>query len=311
MSGKSYIVKEIDGKLFYDQVMTLKSPTALRLIDHEIRIKILKLLEKEPMYPAQLAKVLKLHEQKVYYHVKQLLNADILEITERKQIRGTTAKKLRPKDMNFAVTLTFKGKAIGGLVKETKDKRLEEFLTPFIKGEKLNAKIVVGSPDPHGPFKARARDGHYAIDLALFLGSLCSLSKDFSTMLDVDIDLRKSEDNLILVGGPVTNLTMAKINDFLPAKFSEKKPWGIQGKKSHTDEDIGLIAGIPNPYSPNYRILVFAGIRFTGTKAAVLALTRFSKLTLSRYSDQNEFYAVVQGFDLDGDGRVDSIELLE
>ncbi len=311
MGGKSYIVREIDGRLFYDDAVLLKSPSSLRLIDHKIRIRILKLLSREPMYPAQIAKTLKIHEQKVYYHIKQLLAAGALELTEKKDIRGTTAKKFRPKGMNYAITLTFKGKGIGSLYSEVKDSRLESFLKPFIEDERLNSKIVVGSPDPHGPFKARARDGHYAIDLALFLGHLCSLPRGFSTMLDVDADLKKSESNLILVGGPVTNLTMARVNDFLPVRFSDKKPWGIAGKQSYTDDNIGLIARIPHPYSKNHAILVFAGIRFSGTKAAVLALTRFSRLILSHYTGQDSFHAVVQGFDLDGDGRVDSVELLE
>jgi DNA-binding transcriptional ArsR family regulator len=311
MTGKNYLVKEIDGQLYYDRVHILKNPSSLKLIDHAIRQKILRLLSKEPMYPAQIAKALNLHEQKVYYHIKQLINADVLEITERKEIRGTTAKKYRPKDLNFAVSLTFHGKSIRNLSDELREPKLDQFLKDFIVDERLNAKIVVGSPDPHGPYKARARDGHYAIDLALFLGSVCTPSKDFATKLDVDVDLRKCEDNLIIVGGPVTNLTMAKANEFLPVKFSEAKPWGISGKKTYTDDNIGLIANIPNPYNPHFRILAFAGIRFSGTKAAVLAFTRFTSLILTHYSGQREFSCIMQGFDLDGDGKVDSIELLE
>jgi len=206
--------------------------------------------------------------------------------------------------------MDFQGRDMRDLSSESRNKPLEGFLDPFIAKGRLNSKIVVGSPDPHGPFKARARDGHYAIDLALFLGGLSSLSKSFSTMLDVDTDLQK-EKNLILVGGPVTNLTMAKINDYLPAKFSEKKPWGIAGRKNYTDDNIGLIAKIQNPHFPSRFLLVVAGIRYGGTRAAVLGLTRFSTLVLSRYTGQKNFYAILQGFDLDGDGCIDSVELLE
>lgn len=143
------------------------------------------------------------------------------------------------------------------------------------------------------------------------MGHYASVPQDFSAKLDVDIDMKIS-GNLIIVGGPVTNLLCAKLNDFLPAKFSDEKPWGIITKKdTYTDENIGLIAKIPNPYNPEYKILVIAGIRFTGTKAAVMALTRHTKQVLSRFSGQKEFYAIVQGFDLDGDGKIDSIELLE
>jgi len=308
--AKTYIIKELDGKLYYDEAALIK-PDSLKQIDHKVRIKILNLLNKKPMYPIEMAKALKMHEQNVYYHVNQLLKADLLEIVERKEIRGTTAKRFAPKSPNFAVALDFQGKNINQLLKQSKDNIMEQFLEPFIKNNRFNAKIVVGSPDPHGPFKARARDGHFAIDLALFLGAYCSLSKGFSTFLDVDIDLKKTDENLILFGGPVTNLTMAKINDLLPAKFSEKKPWGIVGRDLHTDDNIGLIAKIPNPHFKSKSILIFAGIRYGGTRAAVLALTRHSKVILDRYTEQKSFYTIIEGFDLDGDGRVDSIEVLE
>ena len=81
----------------YTQAIILDNPSSISLIDHPIRIKILELLNKTPMYPAELAKELNLHEQKVYYHIKQLLNADVLQIVEKQEIRGTIAKKFSPK----------------------------------------------------------------------------------------------------------------------------------------------------------------------------------------------------------------------
>ncbi len=308
---KIFLVKEKEGKLLYSDALLLKSPESLKIIEHDIRLKILKLLNENPTYPSDLAKKLGMHEQKVYYHIKQLMNAGILEVVERKEIRGTVAKKLRPKEMNFAVALSENWSSINKLIEKEKDKKLESFLNPFIKDNKLNAKIVVGSPDAHGPFKARARDGHYAIDLAVFLGNSCDLSKNFAVSLDVDINLKEEKSNLIVVGGPVTNLVMQKINDFLPAKFSDKKPWGIEGKQPHTEDNIGLIARIPNPYNPEYKIIALAGIRFSGTKSTVIGLTRFTKQILNRFTDQKEFYAIVEGFDLDGDGKIDSIEVIE
>ena len=220
------------------------------------------------------------------------------------------AKKLDPKYLNFSFIMSKEWRPVASLIKK-RDNNILKFLNPFIQDTKLNSHLVVGSPDPHGPHKARARDGHYAIDLALFLGGLCSMDDNFSTKLDVDIDLKKSE-NLILVGGPVTNHVVSKINDFLPAKFSDKKPWGIITKKTtYTEESIGVISRIPNPYNPEYFILLLAGIRFIGTKAAVFAFTRNYDLVVHRYTGQKEFFSIVQGFDLDGDGKIDNIEVLE
>jgi hypothetical protein len=48
-----------------------------------------------------------------------------------------------------------------------------------------------------------------------------------------------------------------------------------------------------------------------GTKACVLALTKFWKEALRNFTATDDFAAVIQGFDLDGDGKVDAIEALE
>jgi hypothetical protein len=54
---------------------------------------------------------------------------------------------------------------------------------------------VVGSPDPHGPERARSRDGYYGIDLGLFLGTFLYYVSDFSVKLDTEVtgdDLKKN-----------------------------------------------------------------------------------------------------------------------
>lgn len=306
---KSYILKEKNDKFYYSPAIMVDKIDTLKLIDHPIRLKILKLLAKKPMYAVELAKELNMHEQKVYYHINQMLGSGLLDIVEKQEIRGSIAKKFSPKVLTFAFSLSEDWEFIENLFNE-KDKDILFFLKPFINNGVLDSYIVVGSPDPHGPHKARARDGHYAIDLALFLGSLCT-SNEFTTKLDVDINL-KDNKNLILVGGPVTNLIVAKINNYLPAKFSDKKPWGIISKlKTYTEESTGLVCKIKNPFNPNYYIMVIAGIRFIGTKSAVMAFTKNTKEVLYRYTGQKEFYSVVQGYDLDGDGKIDSVEILE
>ena len=117
--------------------------------------------------------------------------------------------------------------------------------------------------------------------------------------------------NLVIQKAKI-HLIVSKINEFLPARFSDKKPWGIVSKKdTYTDENIGIIARIPNPFSKENFILCFAGIRYTGTKAAVLAFTKYRKLVLNRFNKQKEFFCIVHGYDVDGDGKIDSVEVLE
>ena len=63
---------------------------------------------------------------------------------------------------------------------------------------------------------------------------------------------------------------------------------------------------------PNKRIIIaLAGNKAVGTKACVIALTKFWKEALRNFDEEGKFATVIQGFDLDGDGKVDSIEVLE
>ncbi len=66
-----------------------------------------------------------------------------------------------------------------------------------------------------------------------------------------------------------------------------------------------------NPWDKTKRIIILAGNKAVGTKACVLALTNFWKKTLQKYNGEDTFAVVIQGFDLDGDGKVDSIEVNE
>jgi hypothetical protein len=66
----------------------------------------------------------------------------------------------------------------------------------------------------------------------------------------------------------------------------------------------GANCEIPNPWDNTKRIIVFAGNKAVGTKACVLALTNFWQKTLQKCKTSGDFAAVIQGFDLDGDGKV-------
>jgi hypothetical protein len=202
------------------------------------------------------------------------------------------------------------------------DEKIQKFFKGFIgKDGKFEGKIVVGSPTPHGPFKTSARDGHYASHLTFFLGQFANMPEEFAIKLDVDVKAEKEEkNNLILVGGPGTNLLTQELNDYLPIRFNMRPSeqgylfGGLaSGKTSnvYTADAVGLIAKIVNPWDKTKRIIVLAGNKAVGTKACVLALTSFWKKTLKDYDGDDTFARVIQGFDLDGDGKVDSIEVLE
>ena len=318
---KSYLVKEKEGKLVYTPALILDNPSSISLIDHPIRIKILEMLDKKPMYPAELAKELNLHEQKVYYHIRKLAKAGAIVVSREEKKKGATAKYYKTVSQAFGIEFPSGYKPIQNLCLIGIDEKLQDFFKEFIKDSVFDGKIVVGSPQPHGPFKTSARDGHYAAHLALFLGQFAKMPTDFAVKLDVDVKVEKEEkNNLILVGGPGTNLLTQEINDYLPIKFIMQSSLqgfllgGLSSKKTmqvYSSDVSGLIAKIVNPWDKTKRIVVLAGNKAVGTKACVLALTNFWKKTLEKYKGEDTFAVVIHGFDLDGDGKVDSIEVSE
>jgi len=81
--------------------------------------------------------------------------------------------------------------------------------------------------------------------------------------------------------------------------------------KRYWEDSIGLIARIRNPFNPERIIYIIAGIRSVGTKSAVIALTRHHNYILQNFDPSKDWYCVVRGFDMDGDGQIDSVEVLE
>src|SRR3989338_3126156 len=113
----TYLVQEKENKLMYLPAQIIDKEV-LGCLDHELRLRILELLAKKPMYPAELAKKLKLHEQKVYYHIKHLLSAGVINVVEKKEIRGTIAKRYSAPHLNFAVVLQDNWKPAAGLLQQ-------------------------------------------------------------------------------------------------------------------------------------------------------------------------------------------------
>jgi DNA-binding transcriptional ArsR family regulator len=294
----------------------------LKMILGKLTWKILTMLSKEEMYPLEIARQLGVHEQKVYYHIRKLAKAGAITVEREEKKKGATAKYYKTVSPAFGIEFPKGYKTIPKISLLNIDEQIRSFFNEFVDEKNvLEAKIVVGSPTPHGPFKTSARDGHYAAHLTLFIGQFAKMPKDFAIKLDVDVKAEKEEkNNLILVGGPGTNLLAQDINEYLPIRFNMQSSdqgfllGGLSSEKTarvYTADAAGLIAKIVNPWDKTKRIVVLAGNKAVGTKACVLALTSFWKKTLQGYRDECSFATVIQGFDLDGDGKVDSIEVME
>ncbi|MEM7819689.1 MAG: S-layer protein [Candidatus Aenigmatarchaeota archaeon] len=264
-----------------------------------IEQKMLYLLAKRPLYPKEIARKLGVHEQKIYYHIRNLEKNGIIKNISKEVHGGIIAKLYSLTKPSFFVK--FKEMEIAKKI----PKNDCEFLIPFISDNKFNAKIVVGSPDPHGPERARSRDISYAIDLAIFLGTFLTDFNNSCIKLDTELHPHDLKENLILIGGPVTNKITMMINSKMPIRFDEKRNiYSSISKKTYKNDECGLIIKMTNPFDKEKKILVIAGKRFSGTRAAILAF-------LQKFNEISKNASVVEGLDNDYDGIIDSVRVLE
>lgn len=319
--SKKLLLHEEDKTQKVKKILIIEDPQKLKMILNRLTWKILVMLSEREMYPLEIAKKLGIHEQKVYYHIRKLAKAEAIAITREEEKKGAIAKYYKAVSPAFGIELPQGYRTIRRLSLLSVDEQIQKFFKEFIKDGAFKGKIVVGCPTPHGPFKTSARDGHYASYLTFFLGQFAKIPEEFAIKLDVDVKAEKEEkNNLILVGGPGTNLLTQEVNEYLPIRFNMQPSeqgflfGGLISKKTshvYTADTVGLIAKIVNPWDNTKRIIVLAGNKAVGTKACVLALTNFWKKTLKDYHGEDMFATVIQGFDLDGDGKVDSTEVLE
>ncbi|MBT5021805.1 S-layer protein [Candidatus Woesearchaeota archaeon] len=274
-----------------------------------LAIEIMKLISENAMYPAQIAKSLKEHEQKIYYHIRNLERKNLIKVVKEENKQGAVARYYKLCEPAFVLRFKKFDKTHKFSKREGRSK---EFLEPFIVDGKFDALIVVGSPDPHGPDKARSRDGYYGMDLALFLGTFLNYVPSFNVKLDTETREEDLKQNLIIIGGPIVNKVMEKFNDDLPIKFKEKNIYSTLSKQEYPSDEIGIIVKAKNPFCDGKQILVVAGKRHAGTRAAIIAfLKHFSSILDGNVHKKKIIAKVVEGIDLDSDGLVDDVEIRE
>ncbi len=282
--------------------------SSLKSLSSKLARLILRQIAIKPMYPKELSKILKEHEQKIYYHIRNLEKSGLIRILKKEQIQGGSANIYCLKEDAFI----FKFKELKLTQKLTSKKVKNKFLEPFIENNTLNALIVVGSPDPHGPEKARSRDGYYGMDLALFLGTHLNYVPQLNVKLDTEVRQEDLDNNLILLGGPVTNKITEKFNDTLPIRFENGNIKSTISNVIYHNDENALIVKTVNKFNRSKRILVIAGRKHAGTRAAIIGfLKKFDQICLgNKYNDKINS-KVVEGIDMNSDGIVDEVEFLE
>lgn len=301
-SEKQYLVrnsKSLDCKVVDFNSLSLLS---------EDRLRILKSISSEPKYPAQIARELNLHVQTVYYHMRILEGAKLIDFVELEEKGGATAKKFISSASSFAVVSN--DNAWVPFV-NAKFPKPPSFLEQFLASGCFNAKFVLGSTEPHGKYRGRANDLS-AVELAMYFGNFSSFNYPLY-VLDTELREKQKKENIVLVGGPKVNTLVLETNGNFPIQFDERS-FSIKSKLSGKtyEENVGVLQIIDNPFNKSKKILLVAGTSQSSTRMAVLALTKYSK----RIEEGNQYSSstianVIAGFDEDGDGIIDEVEFLE
>ncbi|MGP8125234.1 MAG: helix-turn-helix domain-containing protein [Nitrososphaerales archaeon] len=296
------------------RVLVSEKPDNFRPASGRVGQRVLALLAAGPRYPAEIARALKTHHQTVYYHIGRLEKAGLITRISSESIRGGKANLFALSSDGYAVEYQVRGEPLLTLQASTRSRSLGGFFKEFFREGQLDGWIVVGSPLPHGASGTQARDGHYAVQLGFALGQFVALPGRFPVKLDVDVkaeNLRGS--NLILVGGPRTNVISEEINQYLPLRFKQGGFWGSivddQGGSYSSELDC-LVAKIENPWEAGKTCVLAAGLTGAGTKAAIIGICNHADLLFHKYSS-GRYACLLRGNDRDGDGKVDSVELLK
>ena len=272
------------------------------------RIEILRLVAKQPMYPAEIARELGMPEQTAYYHMRALVSANLVELAGTEHKQGGTAKKYSFPAESLSLLLSQRG-AHGLRVQRTGNP--PPFLSPFIKSGVFDGAYVVGSPDPHGPFRSRGSEFCIA-EMAMFAGAFCSFDYPLY-YLDTELTDALKKRNIIALGGPKVNTFVNEVNSSLLIHF-ERGSFAVYSSLSRKkySEDVGVVASVANPFHNSSRLLVVAGNSHHGTRVGVLGLLRHAKaLEKGNFYDSSVVAKVFAGFDEDADGIVDAVEILE
>lgn len=297
-----------NGKKAYESIIV--DPKSLGILTNELSLKIIQGLARAPGCALDLARSLKEHEQKIYYHMRKLEEAGIIRFLREEKRLGMTAKIYDAVSPVVATKLYEDGFAFTGPMK---DLHLAKFLKPFIEEGKLNATIVVGDPYPHGRFEVGAKSSVHLFDFALHLGQLLTTMTFPHYSLDVHMDEKRLHDNLIIVGNPQENMVFDKINsNKLPVFFNEKDDWSITSAatgKSYGDPRDGFFLKWKNPLNPDSLLLLFGGKRTRGLQSAMICFTRHFEEMLKE--SPKMIGAIVQGYDKDSDSVIDAVRVLE
>src|ERR671922_2020698 len=108
MDRKS-LIYTLDENTFTKEILILEKPGEMRVLSNPIAWKIVNLLAGKPMYPAQIAKELKIYEQSAYYYIRKLLTIRAIEEVGKNFVRGGTARLYQASSPSFGIEMDWWG----------------------------------------------------------------------------------------------------------------------------------------------------------------------------------------------------------
>src|SRR2546428_9374571 len=109
---RRWLVEETSQGASGREVEVLDRPERVAPLSSPLAWRILQELAKTPDYPNALAGRLKVHEQKVYYHVRRLEAAGVPHVLRGGLKRGASPRALGPPPEAFATVLKGRGKPV-------------------------------------------------------------------------------------------------------------------------------------------------------------------------------------------------------
>src|SRR3989441_6762598 len=110
---RRWLVEETSQGASGREVELLDRPERVAPLSSPLAWRILQELAKTPDYPNALAGRLKVHEQKVYYHVRRLEAAGLLHVLRKEPKRGASPPGFAPAPRALSVVLKGRGKPLG------------------------------------------------------------------------------------------------------------------------------------------------------------------------------------------------------
>ena len=153
------LLYRVGDKMLSKPITVYKDVSYMNVLSNPVAWKIMQLLSSEPKYTAQVARDLRIYEQSAYYYMQKLQRIGAIQQSGTKTIRGGTARLFKTVNPSYGLEMDW-GESQFSIVSNNKrhDSSNLVFFKEFIKENLFNGLIVVGAPDPHGPYKSSARD---------------------------------------------------------------------------------------------------------------------------------------------------------